>query len=260
MVASAAKLSEPILPPLEPATRLVSLADFRSFADTPAQTFFPPPEFLSGEHLPATGEAVILVNANRPYFSKYADRFLASCGRVRPGQIVHLNLVNGELSQDEIAALARQYQMRLNVSREKFRGAEYVRRAYAALSRYIHLPIWLERYPLLAISDIDGELVDGGLALATLPPGSVALYSPPARGADHATLVWKNYHAGRALFHAPPAPVVRALVGYCVHMFRRGVAESLRLWHLDQLALALMVRAYPDLPVSPAPEFFKQEK
>lgn len=260
LAATAAKLREPILPPLEPATRLVTLPEFRAFADTPAQDHFPKPEFLSDNHQPGPGEAVILVNANRTYFRKYADRFLASCGHVHCGQIVHLNLINDSLGADEIATLAAKHRIRLNVSRERFRAAKHVRRSYSALSRYIHLPTWLERYPLLAVSDIDGEIAGDCAALANLPRGGVALYSPPLKGADHPTLVWKNYHAGRALFHAPPAHIVRAVVGYCVHMFRKGMAEEMKLWHLDQLALALMVRAFPELPVSRAPKFFEQRK
>lgn len=247
-----------IAPPFyDPARLLVSLDEFRSNKFEGVEK--PIPELLSDGHQ-AADEPVVIVHCNKTYFEQYCRRYLVSCGKRSEHPIVHLHLVGFALDEAEIEALRAEANIRLNVSWEPFAGKQKYLNWYAAISRYVHLKYWLDKYGFVILSDIDGVSEVDRQAFEGIPENSFALHSPVYEGLDQITSLWKNYHAGRAVFRGPLHDSVQHLSDYVSWYFFQGIEKGWRLWHLDQVGLALLARTYPEQMVQKAPSIFEQLK
>ncbi|WP_262690987.1 hypothetical protein [Kordiimonas aestuarii] len=252
---AASELQLPLAPFLEPARLLCSLQTFREM-----QTDVPAPEvYFKGFAFSPRGP-VITVHANARYYHKYARRFLASCAACEPQARVHLHLVGFRARAAELKSLAEETGVQLNASSEAIPYRGPAEAWYSAASRFLHLPHWIERYGFVVVSDIDGEACFQPELLHAIKPGTTALHRPVYDGENYQAILWKNFHAGRSVFHHPPAEAIKSLAGYIAAGFRDGVPAGKRLWHIDQIGLALMTLAWPDMTVVPSPPIFHQKK
>ncbi|MFC3053331.1 hypothetical protein [Kordiimonas pumila] len=253
-------IEHPFIPFFEPIKLVHSIKGYKKYARTSLHRKYSLPVRLENLHAPMENEPVFLVNADKVYFEKYAKTFLESCGKCAKNTIVHINFINFAVPSAEIKQLEKDCRVRINTSQETFDGALIEMKSYAVFSRYIHLPHWLQAYPYLVILDIDGKAIFDPKELALIGPGSIALNRPEHAGLHQETFIWKVYHGGRAVFHAPATSTVNNLSCFVEDVFYRSIRDKTRSWYLDQLALMLMALSEPKLEVQKAPALFDQIK
>ncbi len=109
----------------------------------------------------ATGQAVLLVSADKPYFDRYHKKLVESFSYWNKDSILHIHCVGFTPDEYSLDLLEATEGCRINYTvdnKPEYMQSNNLHKGYCAGARYLYLPYYIDLYSKLVIADIDGVI------------------------------------------------------------------------------------------------------
>lgn len=203
--------------------------------------------------LPHNRKASLLVSCNEAYFHTFGRIFVQNTLAL-PGDFgIHLHCIGFTPAShlEDLQVGGRVGYTIDNTDISEFN--EDNKTAYFAGARYLFLEHYLDLYPQILVSDIDG-CYQPALAEEFSRPQEILYTSQNFRqDIPFRRLWWEQISAASVLFRASPGTKRAAahLSDYILTCLNENARDGRSAWYSDQLALCSMVTAFPDLKTAP---------
>lgn len=239
--------------------RLENFLDVKSIAKTPTpllQRLLAAPTY-NFRHQAGEEETVLLVSLDEEYFEKYCTDFLSSYGHRNIDGLAHLHCINFVPPASVLSALEASSNTRINITcdmQPELAKSENLFRGYAAGARYIFLPLYLERYKNIVITDVDGFFLAPSDKIWNRHPKSTImldtkLFAPDVGEGRHNSwttgFLWELIRAGNFAIRRTEKNMQFAhiVANYLAEQITKCEQHGYELFYTDQIALLLAYKA-----------------
>jgi hypothetical protein len=206
-----------------------------------------------------------LLSADQSYFRNFFSRFAKQYGELNPGGLLHLHCVNFEPETGAILKLEKQFNININFTvdmREGLGDNIDLYRGYAACARYIYLPLYLEEYPVVAVTDIDGVPALSSKEIMQACAGKILIKSKLTKSRLHRPVLWSAIWAGTFAASSAPQHLAFAslLSSYLLYRLEICTRTGEKYFFADQVGLFLCYMVCKEIcEFDEIPALYKQQ-